>query len=282
MVLLQRLRDAGEAPADPMDNVREYWETTGREQPWWGVLTRPEYADCDTLDGDAHSTFFASGLEDVAFFDRLLAQHCGLALADLGGGDCLELGCGVGRIAVHSAPGPPRPPLPIGPSRRLAHPLAPPAPAPQPLHAVAPRFRRIFCVDVARSYLERLRDETATRGLGNVVPVALESLEAVPRASLRLIYSLLTLQHNPPPQILRLVQQLCELLAPDGVALLHCPFAIDGHRPVVDAPVMQMHFVTQDALRAAVHSTGATVVAVDDSADRCGGGIKNCVYIVRR
>ena len=50
---LQAQQQVDTRPADEdgaLRAVRTYWEQIGREQPFWGVLTHPEYADCGAGD----------------------------------------------------------------------------------------------------------------------------------------------------------------------------------------------------------------------------------------
>ena len=72
-------------------------------------------------------------------------------------------------------------------------------------------------------------------------------------------------------------------LAPGGHALLHAPYFIRDH-VVKDFPdVMQMNYLPQDEAVRVVAESGCEVVHVlDDGIDYCGGGIENCIYLVRR
>ena len=233
--------------------VRDFWETVGREQPWWGVLTQPLYSGQGELEPAAKEAFFATGSAEVAFIDDVLRTHGGLGggLSALQDGAFLDFGCGVGRIALHMA-------------RHCTH---------------------VMCVDVADAYLRHLAATCEAHGVCNYSAVPLDSFlaEGVPLADVSLVYSLLTLQHNPPALILRLVGALCAVLRPGGFGVLHVPYAFpEGHRSVrPNAPVMQMHCVPKAELVECVERAGCALVRIVD-VDRCGGGIDNCVYIVRR
>ena len=87
-------------------NVKQYWESVGHREPYWGVLTSDAYKGQQQLGDSDEEKFFASGADEVAFFDRALRAHAGVDLESLGGGSdsaFLDLGCGAGRIAVHMA-----------------------------------------------------------------------------------------------------------------------------------------------------------------------------------
>ena len=237
-------------------NVKEYWENCGTREPFWGVLTSADYKGRQTLDAESEETFFASGADEVSFFEKTLRTYAGVDLDTLGSSDestFLDLGCGVGRVAVHMA-------------RRCSH---------------------IVCVDIAESYLQLLRETCSQRGVSNFSAVTLDALlkpSYSPGATrqLRFIYSLITLQHNTPALIVTLIRRVCMLLAPGGYALLHAPYFIPGH-VIKDFPdVMQMNYVPQEDVARQIAASGCELVHVVDDVDYCGGGIENAVYIVRK
>jgi SAM-dependent methyltransferase len=238
--------------ADQEANVRCYWNTVGQREPWWGVDTKSAYKGQRRLTPDSEKTFFASGAEQVKFMEDVLRTH-GTCLAALGqdGAAFLDLGAGVGRIALH----------------------------------VAPLCSHLVCVDIAESYLELLRETMALRGIQNYSTAC--SLDAQSRGTpsrlFHFAYSFLTLQHNPPELILSMTSALCSMLAPGGFALLHVPYDIPGHVAKYEfSDVMQMNFVPRDSFSSTVAASGCVLLAILDEVDFCGGGILNCVYLIRR
>ena len=239
--------------------MREYWESVGNSEPFWGVLTHSEYKSQKELSPLAEQNFFASGSRDVQFIAEVLHDHAGTDLSTLGqGATFLDLGCGVGRLAVHMA-------------RHCSH---------------------VVCVDIAASYLELLSTTCARRGVGNFSVATLDALlapsfalpAACADAPLRLVYSLITLQHNPPALALALVDRLCALLAPGGFAVLQCPHRIADHTLKDFPDVMQMNFVPQQQVIERARASGCELVAaLDEGVDFCGGGgIEDCVYVLRK
>ena len=241
-------------------NVKAYWEGTGNREPYWGVLTHGQYKDQTSLSHANEVTFFASGGKEVEFLERVLKAHAGVEsleslAAEHGGGglNAMELGCGVGRIAVH----------------------------------MALRCKHIICVDIAESYLQRLRETCASKGVTNYSAITTDTLLSPsfvpPQGGLQLIYSLITLQHNPPSIMLLLIGRVCELLSPGGFALLHAPYFIPDYVFKDYPDVMQMNFIRQSEVLQKVISCRCELVGVvDEGFDYCGGGIQDCVYVVRR
>ena len=249
--------------------VQGYWESIGASEPFWGVLTHDEYAGVagDALSTDGETRFAASGKLDLEMMDTALRMHAGVqgGLASLGsgrkgsdgdGGRFLELGCGNGRVAAH----------------------------------MACCCSEIVCVDIAESYLAELRRRMADHGIKNYSTKTLAQLTAdsggcSDHAPIRFVYSLMTLQHNPPELMNSLVALLCSILSPGGFGVLHAPYELPpGQRVRGDAPVMQMHALSKEAMHDAVHRGGCILVALleGDEYDRCGGGIQNALYVIRK
>src|SRR5262249_1189097 len=94
-----------ETAGDPLllerlfDHVNESWHHLGETDPYWSVLTAPQYRG-KTSQEDIER-FFASGAADVQRLEAALAR-VGLALD--GNGTCIEYGCGLGRVTRHLAP----------------------------------------------------------------------------------------------------------------------------------------------------------------------------------
>ena len=92
-----------ELDVDERENVRAYWEKIGLSSPYWGVLTDSKYAG-RALDDSTSSEFWGSGAGEVELLEGLLQDVAAVCLSELQAvGSFLELGCGVGRIALHMA-----------------------------------------------------------------------------------------------------------------------------------------------------------------------------------
>jgi 2-polyprenyl-3-methyl-5-hydroxy-6-metoxy-1,4-benzoquinol methylase len=70
------------------------WQQIGDTQPFWGVLTVPEYRN-DNLTPESVETFYASGVEHVGWLSALVERHSGQPLRAT---RALDFGCGVGRL----------------------------------------------------------------------------------------------------------------------------------------------------------------------------------------
>jgi SAM-dependent methyltransferase len=165
--------------------VEGNWEALGRTEPHWSVLTADEFK-ADSIEATKES-FYQSGKAsaDLMF---AAAARCGLAMDDLH--TCIELGCGVGRVTTW----------------------------------LAPRFRSVTAVDISRPHLVLGALETRRRGLSNIEFVQCRSPEALDALSkVDVLFSIIALQHNPPPVIAKILDILISKLNKNGIAYFQVP-----------------------------------------------------------
>jgi SAM-dependent methyltransferase len=97
-----------------------------------------------------------------------------------------------------------------------------------------------------------------------------------------LAYSLIAMQHNPPPVMAHMLRVLLRSLAPGGLALVHLPTApaIEGYAFSVDAyleavhPKMEMHALPRDVIFDLARDEGVAVVWARYT-DWCGPSFVN-------
>ena len=116
---------------------------------------------------------------------------------------------------------------------------------------------------------------------------ATESLGGEGGSSLpiRFVYSLMTLQHNPPELMSLIIGRLCAVLAIGGYGFVHAPYHVPREQRVRgDAPVMQMHAISRKKVARVLRRSGCELIATLDGEayDRCGGGIQNAHYLFRK
>jgi len=70
------------------------WREVGRSQPYWGVITAPQYRT-ENLTPDNVEAFYRSGVADIADIVRRIAAATGAPPR----GRALDFGCGAGRLA---------------------------------------------------------------------------------------------------------------------------------------------------------------------------------------
>ncbi|HVX04497.1 MAG TPA: class I SAM-dependent methyltransferase [Rhodanobacteraceae bacterium] len=213
---IQTKVDAGIA-ADLFDRVARSWTRFGNSEPYWSVLSEPQYM-MERI-GETREAFLESGRENM---ERLFATLRRNGISIDPSWDVLELGCGLGRT-----------------TRWLTE-----------------HFRRIFAVDVSGSHLELAQQLNADAPHADrIVWTKLGSrddLSGLP--AFDLFFSMIVLQHNPPPVIGMLLETVAEKLRPGGFAFFQVPTYQRGYSFDVNSylalsahePDIEMHAFPQE------------------------------------
>ncbi|TAN08199.1 MAG: methyltransferase domain-containing protein [Rhodanobacteraceae bacterium] len=168
------------------ERVARSWTRLGETEPYWSVLSEPDYLMQHI--GETREAFLASGRENVERLRATLLRNGVTADPDW---EVLELGCGLGRN-----------------TRFLAE-----------------QFRRVFAVDVSSPHLQLARKLNADAPqMDRVVWMPLvhpAGLAALP--AFDLFFSMIVLQHNPPPVIGLLLETVADKLRPGGYAFFQVP-----------------------------------------------------------
>jgi SAM-dependent methyltransferase len=86
-------------PPPATDAPAHDWEIIARRDPFFGVVSAPEFR-IDAMSEDAQARFYATGEGDIASILAMFDADLGARPA---GGRALDIGCGVGRLAIAMA-----------------------------------------------------------------------------------------------------------------------------------------------------------------------------------
>jgi len=162
------------------------WERYGRTDPYFAVLSTPEYHGRPTA--EARAEFFRSGEAHLECVLSIVRAHVDPTFAPA---RALHFGCGVGRVLIPLA-------------ARCAH---------------------VTGVDVSPAMLGEARRNCEAASAPDVeLLVSDDALSAV-TAEFDFIHSYIVLQHVPVPRGERLVRALAARLAPGGVGVFHVTYA---------------------------------------------------------
>ena len=211
----------------PLNNSDSDWEAFGKRDPYFAVLTAPEFHG--TLTGSAREKFFASGEEHIATVFSIIRHRLDASFAP---DTALDFGCGVGRLLI----------------------------------PLASRCREVTGVDVSRSMLAEALHNCSEAGLGNVTLVEGDDSLARVKGSFDFVHTYIVLQHIPVERGEQLVRRLASLIGPGGVGMFQVPYSTGrqslvsralywsrmnvpgaktllnlAKRRTADAPVMQMN-----------------------------------------
>jgi SAM-dependent methyltransferase len=137
------------------------WQALGEREPFWSVITHSEYK-LEEFDDETRARFFASGAEHAALTDIFCERNA----VKVKRGLCVELGCGVGRVTQH----------------------------------LAASFDKVLAIDISEGNLAECRKMADARGLANIetrLLISPEDLKDLP--PIDFFYSMIVLQHDPPP-----------------------------------------------------------------------------------
>lgn len=214
------------------DHVNKSWHDLGEQDPFYSVLTQPEFRGIPRE--ESIRSFFRSGQGDVERFQKSL-ERCGLDFS--GRPVCLEFGCGVGRVT----------------------------------RALAPHFQKTIGVDISAPHLaqaRRLAEEAKVGGIEWKHLSTVAALDELPKVDV--IYSMIVLQHNPPPVIDRIVAVFARILKPGGIAYFQVPTYRLGYEfdlqsyleSTIGNPSMEMRVYPQDRVFRYFDDAGAVPVSV--------------------
>jgi SAM-dependent methyltransferase len=175
------------------DRGRRTWERFGEAEPYWSVLSQPQFR-AGALDEDARAAFFRAGEEDVAATLGAIRATVAPGFAPRA---ALDFGCGVGRLVV----------------------------------PLARRCERVVGVDIwaamlreARANCDRLGATHAELALAGAPGDTLARVAG----DFDLAHSYIVFQHVAPAVGERILRDLLRRLRPGGVGALHFTFAWDA------------------------------------------------------
>ncbi len=215
------------------DHIQENWQQLGKDDPYWSVISAEQFRS-DNIVPQRIDEFYANGRGDL---DRILKtlERNGIDAKELH--SVLEYGCGVARV-----------------TRWLAG-----------------QFETIYGYDISKQHLALAQSHLQTLGVTNVnlhhlsKPEDISTLPAVD-----LLYSVIVLQHNPPPIIGYMIEQFIQCLNPRGVAIFQVPtyninYSFDLCTYLKNARSdggIEMHVFPQSEIFHIIRKNGANVVEV--------------------
>lgn len=225
-----------ETAARLFDRIAGAWQRLGETEPYWSVVSDPQYK-MDRID-ETRDAFLESGRQNA---ERLFATLRRNDVAIDPEWEVLELGCGLGRTT----------------------------------RWLAPRFRHVAAVDISTSHLRLARTLNADADCAERISwIHLESPTALQQLpGFDLLFSIIVLQHNPPPVIRTFLETLATRLRPGGYAFFQVPtyqrryaFDVQGYLAshVADgaSPEIEMHVLPQADVFRIFHDRGCIPLEV--------------------
>lgn len=218
--------------------IQSQWEQLGSSDPYWSVITQPQFRQ-DQF--EAHrQQFQLSGKHSCELFLAALRRN-GISPDSLQ--TCLEVGCGVGRVTRY----------------------------------LAQAAQQVVGCDISSQHLALARQYLDSEAVSNVELrhwSGIDALEQLP--AFDALFSVITLQHNPPPVMAWMLRRLLGGLASGGVAYFQLPtyrsgylFEAERYLSTPALPTLEMHVLPQAQVFRIVQESGCDCLEVREDS-MCG------------
>jgi SAM-dependent methyltransferase len=171
--------------------IVEQWSALGDSEPFWSVISHDRFRMQNFE--KAKMEFYGSGAET----DRLIDVFSERTKVRVPTGRCLELGCGVGRVTRY----------------------------------LAKRFLHVEGVDISKGNLALAQSYLKQESVDNVSFLLLRQIEQLRNVEeFDFFFSVIVLQHNPPPIIANMLEVILKRLRPRGVFFFQVPSYFQDYR----------------------------------------------------
>lgn len=196
------------------ERIHKQWEHLGNTEPFWSVVTQPQYYQADFAQ---HSEkFYQSGHHSCQIFLAAL-RRSGINPSQFN--TCLEIGCGVGRVTSY----------------------------------LAGAFSKVIATDISAPHIALAKQHMVDKGIGHVEFQHFNTMSQMMHLpQVDAIFTLITLQHNPPPVMAWMLSTLLSHLRSGGVAFFQLPtyrtgYLFEAERYLASTPpdTLEMHYLPQ-------------------------------------
>jgi SAM-dependent methyltransferase len=221
----------------------------GEIEPHWSVVTEDRFKAANIAQTEAD--FFESG-KGVVENLKLTADRCGIDISSYR--SCFELGCGLGRSTIW----------------------------------LAERFQQVFGGDISPLHLRHAGETMRRFGRTNVTLLHLNGLAAYrDLPNFDVFFSIIVLQHNPPPMMKVLLATILQKLNPGGIAYFQIPtyilnytFAAAGYLDTVHpARRVEVHCLPQPDLFRVIREAGCELLEVREDGAVGAAAISNRLLV---
>ena len=157
---------------------------------------------------------------------------------------------------------------------------------------LAERFEKVFGYDISKPHLQLAEEYLVNEGIKNVSlhhiskPSDIKNLPKVD-----VVYSVIVLQHNPPPIISFIVREMMRALNPGGIAFFQVPTYREGYRFSLQEYInseatkreMEMHVLPQSTVFEIVGKEGGRLIEVfEDGWTGSGHGERSNTFLIQK
>ena len=223
---------------DLFKHIQESWKSLGEKEPYWSVLTVDNLLarNIEVNKG----VFYESGKQDANilfnFFNRNRIDYTGFKSA-------LEYGCGLGRVTQW----------------------------------LAEKFEIVHGYDISQTHLNGAEQYLTRVGVRNIILKHIKRVQDIQNLpKVDLVYSILVLQHNPPPLISLIIREFIKALNPGGIAFFQVPtyqlgysFSLERYLSGATKHEMEMHILPQSQIFEIIRQEGGKAIEVIEDDKTC-------------
>ena len=173
-----------------MDSPDNHWQQWGQDDPYYGVLTQPQFSKTN-LNAESRKEFFATGELHVSHVFQMIHSRI---RPDFAPERILDFGCGPARLVI----------------------------------PFCRRARCVVGVDVSRPMLEEARKNCEIHGIGSAQFLHSDQLTSLPPSSFDLVHTFIVLQHIPIRRGETFFRNLVDLIADGGIGAIHLTYSHNG------------------------------------------------------
>ena len=235
------------------EHIKNVWEHLGETEPFWSVISDERFQTSNIEDNTVE--FYGSASENVDLFIKTLERNS-IDISKLK--SCLEYGCGVGRVT----------------------------------YWLSKRFDAVWGYDISRSHLNIAKRYLNEAGVTNVSFQHIgepHDIENLPKVDV--IYSVIVLQHNPPPIIQLIIREMIRALNPGGIAFFQVPTYRMGYRFSLqeyfdsegDSNQIEMHVFPQNEIFNIIsRERGQLIEVLEDKWTNLRHGERSNTFLIKK
>jgi 2-polyprenyl-3-methyl-5-hydroxy-6-metoxy-1,4-benzoquinol methylase len=215
-------------------HVELTWREFGQLEPHWSVITNDKFRAA--IIDENKDEFFKSGKAALDAM-RAAVERYSIRIEDYK--DCFEFGCGVGRVTMW----------------------------------LAGLFAHVIAADISAPHIAIAKETMVEQGCRNVRLLKLDELADLQNLpEFDAFFSVIVLQHNPPPIIAQILKTVLKQLRPNGIGYFQVPTYIVGYEFIAREYLnyinelahrgMEMHAIPQDVLFALIDECGCQLLEI--------------------
>lgn len=236
-----------------LDTVSNTWNTYGEnENIYWSVLSNDKYKKMDSK--EQFEEFYKSGIEATNYIKTKLVNYGNMFELWAIDKKCLDFGCGCGRTIIH----------------------------------LAMYFDETTGLDISQGHLEEANGIAEKLEITNI-KLHKSDTDITIYGNFDLIYSVIVLQHIPPPLMIKYIEQLLSILNDGGYAFLHIPIKPTNNYKYDESKFsnneimgMQMYYLDKENIEKIINENNCILLEFDNKQNHCGEEFEDGFFIIKK